>query len=91
MCFEAALGLKVNLSQNWFLWEMLAQIIGCGVSTLPVKHLGLQLGASYKAKHIWDDVIEKLDYRLASWKMTYLSKGGRVTLIKSTIVNMPTY
>jgi hypothetical protein len=71
--------------------ERLARIIGCGVSTLPIKHLGLQLGASYKAKHIWDDVIEKLDYQLASWKMTYLSKGGRVTLIKSTIVNMPTY
>jgi hypothetical protein len=42
-------------------------------------------------KHIWDDVIEKVDYQLASWKRRYLSKGGRVTLIKSTLANLPTY
>jgi hypothetical protein len=29
----------------------LAGILGCGVSTLPVKYLGLPFGASYKAKH----------------------------------------
>jgi hypothetical protein len=26
-----------------------------------VKYLGLPLGASYKAKHIWDGVIEKIE------------------------------
>jgi hypothetical protein len=69
----------------------LALILGCGVSTLPVKYLGLSLGASYKAKHIWNGVIEKLEYKLANWKRMYLSKGGRVTLIKSTLTNLPTY
>jgi hypothetical protein len=29
--------------------------------------------------------------QLAPWKRTYLSKGGRVALIKSTLSNMPTY
>jgi hypothetical protein len=29
--------------------------------------------------------------RLTPWKRLYLSKGGRVTLIKSTLSNMPTY
>jgi hypothetical protein len=28
---------------------------------------------------------------MASWKRMYLSKGGRVTLIKSTLANLPTY
>jgi hypothetical protein len=28
---------------------------------------------------------------LAGWKRLYLSKGGRLTLIKSTISNLPTY
>jgi hypothetical protein len=32
-----------------------------------------------------------VEYKLASWKMMYLSKGGRVTLTKSTLANMPTY
>ena len=38
----------------------LAWMLGCGVSSLPMKYLGLPLGASYKAKHIWDVIIEKI-------------------------------
>ena len=56
-----------------------------------MKYLGLPLGACFKAKLIWDDILEKVDRRLASWKRLYLSKGGRVTLIKSTLSNLPTY
>ena len=32
-----------------------------------------------------------MERRLAGWKRLYLSKGGRVTLIKSTLSNLPTY
>jgi hypothetical protein len=71
--------------------ESLDNILGCGVATLPVKYLGLPLGASYKSIHIWDGVIEKIECRLASWKMFHLSKGGRVTLSKSTLANLSTY
>jgi hypothetical protein len=49
------------------------------------------LGASFKAKSIWDDIIEKVERCLAGCKWLYLSKGGRVTLIKSTLSNLPTY
>jgi hypothetical protein len=66
LLFEATLGLKVNLAKsklismgNIELVGRLAGILGCGVSTLLVKYLGLLLGASYKAKHIWDGVVEK--------------------------------
>jgi len=69
----------------------LTGILGCGPSSLPLKYLGLPLGASYKAKSIWDVIMENMERRLASWKRMYLSKGGRVTLIKSTLSNLPTY
>jgi len=55
-----------------------------------MKYLGLPLGASFKAKSIWDGIIEKIERCLVRWKM-YLSKGGRVTLIKSSLSNLPTY
>ena len=44
----------------------LAGIWGCGVSYLSLKYLGLPLRSSYKAKHIRDDVIEKIERHLAS-------------------------
>jgi hypothetical protein len=95
LCFEVALGLKINLAKsesvpvgNVDQVERMVGILGCGVSSLPMKYLGLPLGASYKDKHIWDGVIEKIEQRLASWKIMYLSKGGRVTLIKNTLSNL---
>jgi len=45
--------------------ERLAGILECG------NYFGLPLGASYKVKHIWDGVIEKIEHQLASWKMMY--------------------
>jgi len=69
----------------------LAGILGCGIASLLIKYLDLPLGTSYKSTHIWDEVIEKIEHQLASCKMLYLSKGGRVTLIKSTLANLPNY
>ena len=39
----------------------------------------------------WDGVEEKVRRRLALWKRQYLSKGGRITLIKSTLASIPLY
>jgi hypothetical protein len=71
--------------------ESLANILGCGVAILLVKYLGLPLGASYKSIHIWDGGTKKIERRLANWKRLFLSKGGRVTLIKSTLANLHKY
>lgn len=54
-------------------------------------YLGLSLEASFKSTSIWNGVIEKVERRLASWNKLYLSKGGQLTLIKSTLSNIPTY
>jgi hypothetical protein len=98
LCFEAVSGLKINLAKSVLVpvgdvdnVDELANIMECGVSSLPLKYLGLPLGACFKAKSIWDGILEKIEQRLAGRKRLYLSKGGRVTLIKSTLSNLPTY
>jgi hypothetical protein len=71
--FEAVSGLKVNLAKselipvgNIDLVGRLAEILGCGVSNMLVKYHSLPMGASYKAKRIWDGVLEKIKHWLAS-------------------------
>jgi hypothetical protein len=54
----------------------LACILGYRVSSLLMKDLALPLGASYKAKSIRNDILEKMEHSLANWKMFFLSKGG---------------
>jgi hypothetical protein len=71
--------------------EGLANLLGCQVASLLMTYLGLLLGASYKSTSIWNGVIEKMERRLAGWKRMYLSKGARLTLINSTLSNIPTY
>jgi hypothetical protein len=98
LCFEAVSRLRINLGKSELVpigevddVESLAHILRCRIGSLPMTYLGLPLGASFKSFSIWNGVIEKVERRLASWKKLYLSKGGRVTLIHSTLSNIPTY
>ena len=96
--FEVGTGLKINLSKSELVLvgvvhniELLLSVLGCKQGSLPMKYLGLSLGAKLKDKTIWNPILEKMERRLAGWKRLYLSNGGRVTLIKSTLSNLPTY
>ena len=40
---------------------------------------------------LWNPIIEKVERQLAGWKKLYLSKGRRLTLLKSTLSSLPTY
>ncbi|KAF6136796.1 hypothetical protein GIB67_033582 [Kingdonia uniflora] len=62
----------------------LAKTLGCGVETLPSTYLWLPLGEKYTSKALWDPVIERFSKRFSGWKAKYISKGGRVTLLKKT-------
>jgi hypothetical protein len=73
--FEAVSSLKVNLAKSVLVPKSnvdnmgdLTGILGCGTSSLALKYLGIPLGASYKAKSIWDVIVEKMERRLAGWK-----------------------
>ena len=96
--FEVVSGLKINLGKSELVAvgavhniELLVAVLGCKQGSLPMKYLGLSLGEKFKDKTIWNPILEKMERKLAGWKKLYLSKGGRVTLIKSTLSNLPTY
>ena len=96
--FEAVSGLKINLGKSELVpvgmvhnFDLLLNVLFCKQGTLPMKYLGFPLGAKFKDKAIWNPILEKIKWRLVGWKRLYLSKGGRVTLIKSTLSNLPTY
>ncbi|RVW44800.1 hypothetical protein CK203_112481 [Vitis vinifera] len=96
--FEAASRLKINLDKSMVIpvgevdgvMDMAAEI-GCKVGQLPTVYLGLPLGAPNRTASVWDGVEERMRRRLALWKRQYLSKGGRLTLIKSTLSSIPLY
>ena len=96
--FEAVSGLHINLAKSKLvpvgevtnMGELVA-LLGCSMSSLPMTYLGLPLGAKFKDRAIWNSILERMEQRLTCWKRLYLSKGGKITLIKSTLSSLPTY
>ena len=62
-----------------------------GVDFPPSSYLGLPLGATFKSKAVWDPVVERFRKKLAGWKSLLLSRGGRLTLLKSSLWSLPIY
>ena len=97
-CFQAFMGLKVNVRKSEIIpvgevnnLDALTNILQCRVGSLPIKYLGMPLGTSFKTASIWNPILEKKEKKLSGWKRLYLSKGGRLMLVKSTLSSLPTY
>ena len=61
------------------------------MGSLPLKYLGIPLGTPFKTASMRNPILERMEKKLSSWKRLYLSKGGRLTLVKSTLSSLPTY
>jgi hypothetical protein len=72
LCFEVVSGLNINQYKSE---------LGPVSNAINVDGLASILGAPFKTKPIWNGVNDKIERRLAGWKM-YLSKAGRISSIK---------
>ena len=98
-CFEVMSGLRINFHKSLVcgvgvteeILEGAATCLHCDSHQLPVKYLGLPLGASPRMLKSWTPVVEAFKKKLAGWKRKFLSFGGRVTLIKSVLSSLPVY
>ena len=98
-CFELVSGLKINFHKSCLVkvgkkgltdgvW---AAAFGCVSSSLPINYLGLPLGGNPRKMATWNVVLNKIQQRVAPWKRSLISKGGRLVLIKAVLSNLPTY
>lgn len=98
-CFAAVSGLKVNLSKSTLLGisgddsslDLFAAIMGCKLDTFPSSYFGLPLYLNREPEFVWSPILEKMEKNLSPWKAKYFSLGGRITLIQSSLANLPIY
>ena len=98
MWFETISILKINLTKSELFLvgrvedlDELALVLGCKVGVLLTTYLGLPLGAPYNSLVAWDGVEERFCKRLTLWKRQYISKEGKLMLIRSTLSSLPIY
>lgn len=98
-CFHVSSGLKGNFHKSKVVGigasvhetSQWASILTCEAGYLPFTYLGVPVGANMNLVKNWQPIIDKFHAKLSSWKARTLSFGGRLTLIKSVLGNLPTY
>ncbi|XP_016186037.1 uncharacterized protein LOC107627729 [Arachis ipaensis] len=87
--FEKSNLIPVNCSSEWV--NRMCQLLGCQETALPVRYLGISLGANPRLVKTWKPVLDKVEEKLSLWKAKILSKASKLVLIKSVINSLPIY
>ncbi|KAH1113427.1 hypothetical protein J1N35_006805 [Gossypium stocksii] len=75
-CFEIFSGLSINFSKSCimgfnleeeFLYR-LAAVCRCKIGELPINYLGLPLRADPRKSSSWNEIIDRVERKLSSWK-----------------------
>ncbi|XP_057723574.1 uncharacterized protein LOC130939490 [Arachis stenosperma] len=98
-CFEMMSGLSINFEKSNLIpvncsseWaNRMCQLLGCQEAALPVRYLGISLGANPRLVKTWKHVLDKVEEKLNLWNAKVLSKAGKLVLIKSVINSLPIY
>lgn len=95
--FGDLMGLRINLSKSNFvpiaipnrLIGVIERLLSARSTTLPITYLGLLLSIRQLRKVDFQLLIEAVQNRLASWQSSFLSYGGRLTLVKAVLTALP--
>ncbi|XP_016168179.1 uncharacterized protein LOC107610679 [Arachis ipaensis] len=98
-CFELMSGLSINFEKSSLIpinceeqWiRNMCQLLGCKGETLPVKYLGIPLGANPRLVKTWKPILDRVEEKLSLWKAKLLNKAGKLVLIKSVLNSLPVY
>lgn len=71
--------------------QKLSQITGIRLTGSLEKYLGFKMFLSRPVKADFQDILDKVNNRLASWKGKLLNKAGTLTLVNSVMCSIPTY
>ena len=83
--FEVVSGLEINMGKSELVLvgvvpniADMVDVLGCKRGFFPMKYLGLLLGANVRDSSIWNTIIEKMERRLAGWRLqTILNKFNK--------------
>ncbi|XP_071718074.1 uncharacterized protein [Rutidosis leptorrhynchoides] len=97
--FHLVSGLQVNVNKSHVFGvgvvshdvEVYAVAAGARVGSFPTNYLGVPIGANMNRISSWDSLVAKFSSKLASWKASLISSGGRLTLVKSVMGSLGIY
>ena len=69
--FDKLVMIPINCEDNWV--ETVTKRLGCSNTSMPIKYLGISLGASPKRVSTWNPIIEKIRKKLVGWKANLIS------------------
>ncbi|GJU55544.1 RNA-directed DNA polymerase, eukaryota [Tanacetum coccineum] len=98
-CFYLVSGLKININKSKIIGVNvpendiinMAFVLGCGIEKIPMLYLGVPVGGNMKRCENWKPIVQKFASKMSQWKAKILSVGGRLSLIKAVLGNIPTY
>ncbi|GLT51155.1 hypothetical protein SLA2020_245850 [Shorea laevis] len=97
--FELMSGLRINFSKSSVFGYNVSEIwlkrsagkLCCKVGRAPFIYLGLLVDGKTGNKKSWEPIVNKFRAKLAVWKATTLSFGGRLILLNSVLSTLPIF